>query len=111
LRRIVLVFAVALVALAVTASAIGGIYAGPWRWSSGQTAGSGWSDHWLQNAFATYGSGYDKTVTFIDNKSYGWHNTVRNRNQTTATFPPYPGTFKASCRANDSYFYGSCTVW
>lgn len=111
MRRIVLLVALALVALGLAASALGGIYAGPKQWGTGASAGSGYSDHWLANYFATYGSGYDKSVTFIDNRSYSWHNTVRNRDQTTTTHPPYPGVYKASCTAYSYSFYGSCTVY
>ena len=111
MRRVVAAAAVALVALAITSAALAGIYAGPQQWMAGQSAGSGFSSTWLRNYFSTYGSGYDKTVTWIDNKTYGWHNTVRGTGQTTTTYFPYPGTYKAHCRANSSFFYGSCTVY
>jgi hypothetical protein len=93
------------VALAAT------MYAGPMKWSySGQGAGSSYSSNWWNNWFATYGSGYDKAVTFIDNKTYSWHNTIRNRNAETRTYSPRPLTVKAHCVAYDFAFYGSCTV-
>ena len=103
--------AVALVSLAIASAAAAGIYAGPKQWFSGNSASTGYSATWLRNYFSTYGSGYDKTVTFIDNKQYSWHNTVRNTSQTTQTYPPYPGTFKGHCRAHSSGFYGSCTIY
>lgn len=111
MNRLVIAVALAVVSLAITSAAFAGIYAGPRQWYSGESAGSSFSSSWLRNYFSTYGSGYDKTVTFIDNKSYGWHNTIRNTSQTTQTYPPYPGTFKGHCRANISYFYGSCSIY
>ena len=88
------------------------MYAGPMQWTySGQGAGSSWSANWWDTWFSTYGSGYDKAVTFIDNRSYGWHNTVRNRNGQTRTYSPRGGVvYKAHCVAYDYSFYGSCTV-
>jgi hypothetical protein len=112
MRRLCALGALALIALTLVSSALaGGIYAGPWQWSAGQGAGSSFKGNWLENYFGTYGSGYDKTVTFIDNKSYGWHNTVRNKNGQTTTYPPYPGVYKPHCVANVSYFYGSCSAY
>jgi hypothetical protein len=99
--------AIASVALATT------MYAGPKQWTySGQGASSSFSANWWDNWFGTYGSGYDKAVTFIDNQSYGWHNTVRNRNGETKTtyWPTRAWTVKAHCVAYDFGFYGSCTV-
>ncbi len=110
MRRLCALGALALMSLTLASSALAGIYAGPWKWSAGQGAGSSFSDHWLENYFGTYGSGYDKTVTFIDNKSYGWHNTIRNTKGQTTTYPPYPGVYKAHCVANISGFYGSCST-
>jgi hypothetical protein len=98
-------------ATASVAMAGGGIYAGPKVWYSGQSAGTSYSTTWHENFFSTYGSGFDKAVTYIDNRSYGWHNTVRNTNQTTKTLAPFQMTVKASCVAYASYFSGSCTVW
>lgn len=110
MRWLSAVAALLLVSLTIASAAIAGTYAGPMQWSAGQGAGTSFSSTWLRNEFATYGSGYDKTVTFIDNVGYGWHNTIRNTSQTTTTYAPYPGTFKGHCRANVSYFYGSCTI-
>ena len=103
--------ACALVVFLIASAALAGIYAGPKQWYAGQGAGTAFSSKWLRNEFATYGSGYDKTVTFIDNISYGWHNTRRNTSQTTSTYPPYPGTYKGHCVANVSWFYGSCSIY
>ena len=109
MRRLIATVA-SVVFLTVTSGALAGIYAGPMKWFAGEGAGTSYSSIWLENYFSTYGFGYDKTVTFIDNRSYSWHNTVRNRRGTTVTYPPYPGTYKGHCVANQSGFYGSCTI-
>jgi len=111
MRRAATALAVLGAALVCASVAAAGMYAGPLQWSPGQGAGSSYSSTWHENYFATYGSGYDKAVTFIDNRSYGWHNTVRNRNGVTETYAPYPLTVKAHCVAYDWGFYGSCSVW
>jgi hypothetical protein len=49
-------------------------------------------------------------VTFIDNKTYSWHNTVRNTSGTTKAYDPYPLTVKAHC-VSYSYFTGTCNVF
>ena len=113
MRRGLVLGAVLFVMLATASAALGTtMYAGPTQWSKGQGASSGWSADWWDNWFATYGSGYDKAVTFIDNRSYSWHNTVRNRNGQTKTtyWPTRTWTVKAHCVAYDSGFHGSCTV-
>jgi hypothetical protein len=112
MRKVRVVAAAIVAALAVASAAFGAtMYAGPRQWASGMGAGSSYSASWHENDFDTYGSGYDKAVTFIDNKSYGWHNTVRNRNGETKTYSPWPLTVKAHCVAYDTGFWGSCTVW
>jgi hypothetical protein len=106
-----LVSAAALIfALAMASSALAMYqYAPPRQWSAGVGAGSSWSNQWLANWFATYGSGTDKTVTFIKNTNYGWYNTKRGGRDYLETYPPYPGTFKAHCVAHAT-FWGSCNV-
>lgn len=111
MRRAATAVAVAVAALVATSAAVAGMYAGPTQWFPGQGAGSSYSSNWHENYFSTYGSGYDKAVTFIDNRSYGWHNTIRNRNGETRTYAPYPLTVRAHCVAYDYGFWGSCTVW
>jgi hypothetical protein len=110
MKRLAIGLAPLIASLVLATAALAGMYAGPRQWFSGESAGSSFSSTWLANQFATYGSGYDKTVTFIDNQSYGWHNTRRNRSQTTETYAPYPLTVKAHCKAHDWGFWGSCTV-
>ena len=112
-RRLALAVALLAGCLGSASVALAGttMYAGPKEWYSGQSAGSSYSATWHQNFFDSYGSGFDKAVTFIDNRSYGWHNTVRNTSQSTKTLAPSQMTVKASCVAYSSYFWGSCTVW
>ena len=112
MRRALVLAAVLLASLTTSSIALAAtMYAGPQQWGYGQGAGSSYSANWHENYFDTYGSGYDKAVTFIDNQSYGWHNTVRNRNGETKTYSPWPLTVKAHCVAYNSGFWGSCTVW
>jgi hypothetical protein len=112
MRKVRTVVAAAATALALASIALGAtMYAGPQQWGRGQGAGSSYSANWHENYFDTYGSGYDKAVTFIDNKSYSWHNTIRNRNGETKTYAPWPLIAKAHCVAYDGGFWGSCTVW
>jgi hypothetical protein len=110
MKRLMTVFApvTAALVLASAAFAATSTYAGPRQWYPGEGAGSSYSSRWHGNHFSTYGSGFDKTVTFIDNVSYHWHNTVRNRSGSTDTVPPSWMTTKAHCRAHDGYFWGSC---
>jgi hypothetical protein len=112
MRRIAVVVVLVLVSLTAVSVAVAGeiIYAGPKQWYPGQGAGSAYSSTWLANRFATYGSGYDKAVTFIDNKKYSWHNTLRNTSSYTETYPPSGLTVKAHCVAYSYGFWGSCAV-
>lgn len=110
MKRLLAVLAIVASSLVLTSVAFAGIYAGPRQWFPNESASTGFSPNWLSNFFSTYGSGYDKTVTFIDNSGYRWHNTVRNGSQTTQTYPPFSGTFKGHCKAHSYGFYGSCTI-
>jgi hypothetical protein len=103
--------AVIVAALVVTSVAAAGIYAGPRQWFPGQGAGTAFSPNWHENYFATYGSGYDKAVAFIDNQSYSWHNTVRSRAGVTRALAPFLLTVKAHCVAYDYGFWGSCSAY
>jgi hypothetical protein len=109
MRRVVLVVAL-VVALAAASTALAAYqYAPPQQWSPGAKASTPYSPNWLANNFRTYGSGTDKSVTFINNWNYGWHNTKRGGSDYLETYPPYPGTFKAHC-VSHSWFWGSCNV-
>lgn len=94
--------------LATTALAATTTYAGPRPWQANEGAGSAFSGGWFGNHFSTSGSGFDKTVTFIDNVRYAWHNTVRNRSESTDTVSPSGLTTKGHCRAHVGGFWGSC---
>ena len=98
------------ISLALASTALAAYqYAPPRHWTPGASAGSSFSSTWLANYFMTYGSGYDKTVTFIKNTTYGWHNTKRGGSDYLETYAPWPGTFKAHC-VSHSWFWGSCNV-
>ena len=115
MKRLAVVAVLLLVSLIVVSSAVAAIYAGPRQWYAGQTASTAFSPTWIRNAFSTSGSGFDKTVTFIDNVSYSWHNTVRNTSSWTETYAPYSPfrviTDKGHCKANVGYFWGSCSIY
>jgi len=96
--------------LVATAAAAATMYVNPRVWYAGQGASSSYSPYWAQNNFSKSGSGFDTTVTFIDNVTYGWHATVRNTATTTHTFWSLGGTKKGYCLAHTSYFWGSCWV-
>jgi hypothetical protein len=109
-KQVRLVAAAAVVGLVLAATALGATtYAGPRQWWAGQGAGSSFSK-WTWNDFAKVSSGYDTTVTFIDNVSYSWHATVRNSSMVTHTAYWGPEVRKGHCRANVGGFWGSCIV-
>ena len=109
MRRILIAVAL-FISLAMASTALAAYqYAPPRQWSPGAGAGSTFSSNWLANYFMTYGSGTDKTVTFINGATYGWHNTKRGGSDYLETYTPWSGTFKAHC-VSHSYFWGSCNV-
>lgn len=85
-------------------------YAGPRFWWAGDTGASTYSSSWWRNAFNKQSSGFDTTVTFIDNVQYWWHSTVRNTSMVTYTTWWSSQTKKAHCRAHQSGFNGGCWV-
>jgi hypothetical protein len=111
-KRLGFILVVCLVALVPAGAAVAGAttYAGPQKWYAGQSAGSSFSSGWTYNYFFKLSSGYDSTVTFIDNVGYGWHATVRNTSATTYTYWWSSTVKKGHCRANVGYFSGSCAV-
>jgi hypothetical protein len=109
MRRIAIAL-VALACLLISSTALAAYqYAPPRQWTPGASAGSTFSSSWFANYFMTYGSGYDKTVTFIRNTNYGWVNTKRGTADYLETYAPFDGTYKAHCVAH-TYFWGSCNV-
>lgn len=101
---------VAWLALAGIAYAGATTYAGPKAWSAGSSAGSSYGSGWRYNYFFKQGSGYDTTVTFIDNVTYSWHATVRNASATTYTYWFVSNVKRGHCRAHSGSFWGSCAV-
>jgi hypothetical protein len=110
MRKLILGLAV-LVALVWAGSALAVVgYAGPKYWNPGDEAGSSWQSGWSYNAFNKPSSGYDSSVTFIDNASYGWHATVRNRDMVTYTYWWSSQAKKAHCKAHSGGHWGGCYV-
>jgi len=93
--------------LAGTALGVTG-YAGPRFWYAGDEAGSSFQSGWHTNDFNKPSSGYDTTVTFIDNASYAWHATVRNRDMATHTYWSSSQVKKAHCKAHTGGHWGGC---
>ncbi len=106
---IALVALVATLVVAGTALAGATTYAGPKQWSPGEGAGSSYSSSWKYNYFFKE-SGYDATVTFIDNVSYSWHATVRGTGSTVYTYWFVSNVKRGHCRSNTGYHWGSCAV-
>lgn len=112
MKRPVTGIAAAVVALALATTALAGTtgYAGPRYWMPNETGASAYSTSWWRNAFNKPSSGYDTTVTFIDNVSYGWHNTVRNTSMVTYTTWWSSQSKKGHCRAHSGYHWGGCWI-
>jgi hypothetical protein len=110
MKRLATVVMPACIALVLATSVLAATttYAGPRQWQANESAGSAFRAGWHGNHFSTMGSGFDKTVTFIDNVRYAWHNTVRNRSGSTDTIAPSGLTTKGHCRAHVGNFWGSC---
>lgn len=86
-------------------------YASPRPWAPGEAYGSSWKSSWVRNLFHKNQSGWDSTVTFIDNVSYSWHWTVRNKDLVTRTYWYAPSQVKrAHCKANVGGHWGACYV-
>jgi hypothetical protein len=112
MKRIAVAVAASIATLAVASAALAGptTYAGPKTWAPGESAGSAFSASWDYNYFFKPSSGYDTTVTFIDNVSYSWHATVRNTAMATYTYWSPDQVKKGHCRAHTGYHPGSCVV-
>jgi len=110
MRRLLVGLVLAFV-LALPASALAGSYVyASWKWYAGQGAGSSYSSSWWRNLFQKQAPGYDTTITFIDNVSYGWHATVRGPGQYLETHWLSSQVKKAHCVANVGGFYGDCVA-
>jgi hypothetical protein len=80
-------------------------------WSIGSSGNSSYSGNWYENIFFKDYAGYDTTVTFIDNTSYSWHNTVRNTLKQTRTTWNNTAVKRAHCVSHVGGFYGLCSVY
>ena len=110
MRKVVLLLALASALVFAGAALAVQTYGGPTYWFAGLSSGSSWSSVWSRNAFNKNASGYETTVTFIDNISYGWHATVRNREMVTYTNWWSSQVKKAHCIANSGSHWGGCHV-
>ena len=110
MRTFVLLVAV-VIALAVAGTALAAqAYGGPRYWYPGEGAGGPWGSGWTYNGFHKQGSGFDTTVTFIDNVSYAWRATVRNRDHVTYTNWWSSQVKKPHCKSHAGYHWGGCHV-
>lgn len=112
MTKLATALATACAALVLATAALGGAtgYAGPMQFYAGSTGASSYSSSWWRNTFNKQSGGYDSTVTFIDNVSYGWHNTVRNTSLVTYTTWYSSQVKKGHCRANVAV-YGGCWIF
>ena len=110
MKRLTVTTAAVLAALTLGTAALAGStqYAAAASWMPGGTGASSYSSGWWRNAFNKASGGHDTTVTFIDNVSYSWHETVRNTSLVTSTVWWSSQVKKAHCRANSGYFAGAC---
>jgi hypothetical protein len=103
----VLVFALALCTSAWAGSVT--YYSSPY-WSAGQGGSSSFSSSWWQNIMGK-NAGFDSTITFIDNSSYGWHSTVRGYGTYLTTHWFSSQVKKGHCRANvGSSAHATCSI-
>jgi hypothetical protein len=86
---------------------IGYYYTGAHYWSYGQDANSSYSTGWNYNLFNADTYGQDKMVTFVDNVSYSWHNTVRTTGKAVTTWAANGTSRKGYCKSYD----GSGNLW
>jgi hypothetical protein len=85
-------------------------YGGPRYWYPGEGAGSSWKSSWDYNSFNKEKHGWETTVTFIDNVSYSWNMTVRNKEMVTYTRWWSSKVKKGHCKAIVGYHWGGCHV-
>ena len=101
-----------LVALTFAGGALAGVetFAAPRYWNPGDSAGSSYRGSWYRATFNKATSGYETTVTFIDNQSYSWHGTARNRDMVTVALWFSSQAKRAHCKAHTGYHWGGCYV-
>lgn len=115
MKRVALMLAPVIAALVLVTSAVASAtayygYAGPRFWWAGESGGSTYSASWKYNAFNKERSGFDTTVTFIDNVGYAWHATIRNTSMVTSTTWWTSQVKKGHCKAHVSGFNGGCWI-
>lgn len=108
MRKLVLLLTLASALVFVSAALAVETYGGPRYWYPGDSAGSSWQSSWTRTSFNKASSGYDTTVTFIDNVSYGWHATTRNSDMVTYTNWWSSQVKKAHCKTHTGYHWGGC---
>jgi hypothetical protein len=108
MRKLVVLLALASALVFAGAALAVETYGGPRYWYPGDSAASSWQSSWNRTSFNKPTSGYETTVTFIDNVSYGWHGTVRNRDMVTYAYWASPQVKKAYCKAHTGYHWGGC---
>lgn len=113
MRRLALLIALVLASAALSTAAWAGTttYAGSWYWSAGQAYSTSYSPSWWNNVFYKTAS-FDTTLTFIDNKTYSWHSTVRGWGTYQTTHWLSSQAKKAYCRANTTggSVWAACTA-
>ena len=86
-------------------------YAASSTWWSGQSASTSYSSGWVRNLFYKSPRYFDTTVTFIDNVSYGWHNTLRGSGILDIWWFS-SAVKKAHCHSNvTASAWGACTAY
>ena len=113
-RRAVVAAAVAVAALWAATAAMAGASAFIYGhyWFNGQSASSSFSPSWYRASFNKPSSGYDTTITLIDNVTYSWHGTRRSSEVVTWSDAWFSSASKKGyCKAWSSHFYGSCYVY
>ena len=110
MRKLVLLLALTSALVSAGAALAAETYGGPRYWNPGDSAASSWQSGWTRNAFNKATSGYETTVTFIDNVSYAWHSTVRNSETVTYSYWWSSQVKKGHCRAHTGGHWGGCHV-
>jgi hypothetical protein len=103
MKRLLVITALVVLALAVSASSWAGsvgYYSSPY-WSPGMGGSTAFGSGWFYNVMNKTAM-FDSTITFIDNTSYSWHSTVRGPGQYLTTHWLSSAVKKAHCRSNVS---------
>jgi hypothetical protein len=86
-------------------------YAAFWSWSAGYGYGTSFSPSWWRDLFYK-NANFDTTVAFIDNVSYGWHNTLRGTSTIQDIHWFSSAVKKAHCHSNvNASAWGACTAY